>query len=284
MALPPNYTDNPAPETPTVKVVKDYGSTPSSSPDGANKSLLAQQAVTRPDAGSSSNAWMDQPSEDDLPDDFKVGVAVIDCDAAIRLAFIRKVYAILFIQLLATAGVSMALSLPAATNFMQQHGWIIWIPCLGSFAALMGVYWKRHQHPANLILLGLFTMFESMMIGTVVSYYESKIVGIRPTQIGVNADGESQVIQALFITIGIFLGLTIFTFQTKVGVFTLPSFLLLLTCHDTVGLFIPRTIPLCRNHGPPHCHPCADLPAVQRECRSRHCRVLSNAVLWICPL
>ena len=175
MALPPKYTDNPAPAAPAVK---DYGSTPSSTPDGANKPLLAQQAVIRPDAGSSSNAWMDQPSEDDLPDDFKVGVAVIDCDAGIRLAFIRKVYAILFIQLLATAGVSMVLSLPAATSFMQQHGWIIWIPCLGSFAALFGVYWKRHHHPANLILLGLFTMFEAMMIGTVVSYYESRIVRV----------------------------------------------------------------------------------------------------------
>jgi len=169
---------------------------------------------------------MDQPGEDDLPDDCKVGVAVIDCDAAIRVAFIRKVYSILFIQLLATVGVSMILSLPAATDFMQQHAWIIWIPCLGSFAALGGVYWKRHQHPANLILLGLFTMFEAMMVGTVVSYYESRIV-----------------IQALFITIGIFVGLTLFTFQTKwdfssLGPFLFAGIMGLLTM-TLVQIFLP---------------------------------------------
>ena len=177
MALPPKYTDSPAPAAPAVK---NYGSTPSASPTGVNEPLLAQQAsIPRGEPG--SNAWMDQPGEDDLPDDFKVGVAVIDCDAAIRVAFIRKVYSILFIQLLATVAVSLVLSLPAATEFMQQHAWIIWIPMLGSFAALGGVYWKRHQHPANLILLGLFTMFEAMMVGTVVSYYESRIVGhLRP--------------------------------------------------------------------------------------------------------
>jgi hypothetical protein len=33
---------------------------------------------------------MDQP-DDDLPDDFKVGVNVVDCDVAIRMGFVRKV-------------------------------------------------------------------------------------------------------------------------------------------------------------------------------------------------
>jgi FtsH-binding integral membrane protein len=127
-------------------------------------------------------AWTDQPSGDDLPDDFKVGVNVIDCDAAIRLQFIRKVYSILFVQLLATSLVSLALSHPAAVEFTSQHGWLIWIPFLGSFASLGGVYWKRHQHPANLILLGLFTLFEAMMVGTVTSFYDSRIVSYSRTR------------------------------------------------------------------------------------------------------
>jgi len=169
---------------------------------------------------------MDQPSGDDITDDFKVGVAVIDCDADIRLAFIRKVYSILLVQLVATALVSLGMSHPVVTGFMQQHGWIIWIPMLGSFASLAGVYWKRHQHPANLILLGLFTMFEAMMIGTVTSYYESRIV-----------------LQALFITMGVFVGLTIFTFQTKwdfsyLGPFLFAGIMGLLTA-TLVGIFLP---------------------------------------------
>ena len=122
------------------------------------------------------NAWMDQPSSDDLPDDFKVGVTVIDCDAEIRLAFIRKVYAILFLQLLSTAAVALAMSVPAAVEFTHANSWIIWIPMLGSFATLLGVYLKRHDYPMNMILLGMFTMCEAVMIGAVTSYYESRIV------------------------------------------------------------------------------------------------------------
>lgn len=160
MASPPRYADS-AP--------KSYGATPSSS---ANEPLLGAQ----PQAGSSSrNAWLDSP-DDDIPDDFKVGVAVIDCDAEIRLAFIRKVYSILFVQLLATSLVSLGLSHPAAVAFHQDHPWFIYIPMVGSFASLLGVYWKRHQHPANLVLLGLFTIFEAMMVGTITSYYDSRIV------------------------------------------------------------------------------------------------------------
>jgi FtsH-binding integral membrane protein len=160
MASPPKYTDS-AP--------KSYGATPSAP---ATEPLLAAQS------SSSRNAWLDSP-DDDLPDDFKVGVAVIDCDAEIRLAFIRKVYSILFVQLLATSAVSLALSHPAAVAFHQEHPWTLWIPMVGSFAALGGVYWKRHQHPANLILLGLFTIFEAMMIGTITSYYDSRIVSFQ---------------------------------------------------------------------------------------------------------
>jgi hypothetical protein len=167
---PPHYNDIP---TKDVKYpTKSYGATPQ---DGANEPLLGAQAgSSRP--GNSSNAWMDQPSSDDLPDDFKVGVAVIDCDTEIRLAFIRKVYSILFVQLLLTAGVSLALYHPAAVAFHQAHPWTIFIPMAGSFVSLLGVYWKRHQHPANLIILGVFTLFEAYMIGTITSFYESRIV------------------------------------------------------------------------------------------------------------
>lgn len=183
MSLPPQYRDEPASPTPASKP-KGYGTTPLNQ-DGADAPLFGQSS-------SQANAWTHSPgADDDLPDDFKVGVAVIDCDAVIRLAFIRKVYSILFVQLLATTLVSLALSLPAAADFMHEHAWIIWIPMLGSFASLFGVYWKRHQHPANLILLGLFTLFEAMLVGTVVSYYESRIVSDIACLLGQNTDSRS---------------------------------------------------------------------------------------------
>jgi FtsH-binding integral membrane protein len=171
MSSPPRYTDNPpAPAQGDAGPLplKSYGTTTD------NEAAAAQPLLA---ASSSHNAWMDQ-AEDDVPDDFKVGVNVIDCDAAIRLSFIRKVYSILFIQLLLTAVVSLCLSHPKAVEFNQAHPWLILIPGLGNFVALMGVYWKRHQYPANLVLLGVFTLFESMLIGTVTSYYDSRIVRI----------------------------------------------------------------------------------------------------------
>lgn len=166
---PPHYNDIPSKDV--KHPTKSYGATPQDT--SASEPLLGGQGQ----AGSSRNAWMDQ-SDDDIPDDFKVGVAVIDCGTEIRMAFIRKVYSILFVQLLLTAVVSVGLYQPKAVEFHQQHPWTIFIPMGGSFVSLLGVYWKRHQHPANLIILGLFTMFESWMIGTITSYYDSKIVSL----------------------------------------------------------------------------------------------------------
>jgi hypothetical protein len=170
MSLPPVYRDEPtSPTGPSKKT--NYGAASTGHGSADQEPLLAQSSSSH-----NPNAWTSQPSEDDLPDDFKVGVAVIDCDAAIRLAFVRKVYSILFVQLLATTLVSLGMSVPSVADFMQDHAWIIWIPMIGSFVSLGMVYWKRHHHPANLILLGLFTLFEATLIGTVTSYYESRIV------------------------------------------------------------------------------------------------------------
>lgn len=194
MSSPPRYTDLPAPQAGPAPT-KGYGATPNPGPatDSASEPLLAPSSAG-PSRTVPGNAWMDEGSSDD----FKIGVNVVDCDVAIRLQFIRKVYSILFVQLLLTCVVSFALSLPAAVAFNQQHPWMIYIPMVCSFITLLGVYWKRHQHPTNLIMLGLFTIFEAMLIGTVTSYFDSKIV-----------------LQALAITVGVFLGLTLFTFQSK---------------------------------------------------------------------
>ncbi|KLT38701.1 UPF0005-domain-containing protein [Cutaneotrichosporon oleaginosum] len=177
-------------------------------------------------AGSSRNAWMDQPAEDDLPDDFKIGVVVADCDEAIRRAFLRKVYAILLCQLGLTAVVSGALMFPGPAAFVQDNPWIILVSVICSFISLFGVYWKRHNYPANMLVLTAFTFFESIMIGTTCSFYDAKVV-----------------LQALLITTGVFVGLTLFTFQTKLdfssfGPFLFAGVMGLITA-GVVGIFLP---------------------------------------------
>lgn len=168
MSSPPRYTDEPD-LRPTPS--KAYGTTLADT--AATQPLLAAQASTNAQRAA-EEGW--RTNEDNDSDSYKLGVSVSDCDTEIRMLFVRKVYSILLIQLLATAGVSILLSLPSAKDFTHTNPWIMWIPMIGSFVSLFFVYWKRHHHPANLILLGLFTLFEATMIGLAVSYYESRIV------------------------------------------------------------------------------------------------------------
>ena len=59
-------------------------------------------------------------------------------------------------------------------------------------------YWKRKSYPTNLLFLSGFTAMEAYTISVVVSFYEARVV-----------------IQALLITLGIFVALTLFACQTK---------------------------------------------------------------------
>ena len=59
-------------------------------------------------------------------------------------------------------------------------------------------FWKRKSYPTNMIFLAGFTALEAYAISVVVSFYESRIV-----------------IEALVITLGIFVFLTLFACQSK---------------------------------------------------------------------
>lgn len=59
-------------------------------------------------------------------------------------------------------------------------------------------YWKRKSYPTNLLFLGGFTLLEAYSISVIVSFYE---VGI--------------VLNAVVLTAGIFVFLTLFACQTK---------------------------------------------------------------------
>ncbi|GHJ90153.1 hypothetical protein NliqN6_6555 [Naganishia liquefaciens] len=183
---PPQYADSRSPP-------KTYGAAEGIDAS-AQHSLLGHAGPS----GARGNAWIDQPEDDDLPDDFKVGVNVADCDLQIRMAFVRKIYTILFVQLLATTIVAALLHQPSGQAFIRSNPWTLWVSIFASFGTLIAVHFKRHAYPTNLILLGLFTVAESFMIGTVTSYYSAQIV-----------------LKALIITTGVFVGLTLFTFQSK---------------------------------------------------------------------
>jgi len=69
-----------------------------------------------------------QDGDADIPDDFKFGGSVAEATIDIRNQFVRKVYTILTVQLLATAGVS-AISFfsDGYKTWIQSHPSLVWI-------------------------------------------------------------------------------------------------------------------------------------------------------------
>jgi FtsH-binding integral membrane protein len=76
--------------------------------------------------------------------------------------------------------------------------WALYVSLFGTLIVLGLLYWKRHSHPLNFGLLALFTLMEAFSLGVVTAFSDSVIV-----------------LQALLITTGVFLGLTLFTLQSK---------------------------------------------------------------------
>ncbi|PWN31258.1 glutamate binding protein [Meira miltonrushii] len=160
------------------------------------------QAISQEDnPGSSSQPLLhDAPREEgDIdPDDFKFGVTVEQSSPEIRQMFLKKVYSVLFIQLLATTVMAGIFSTPTVTTWVRQNTWSYIISMIASIVTMGFLFFKRHSHPLNFVLLGLFTTFEAFSLGLIVSYVSQTVV-----------------LQALIITLFTFLGLTLFTFQSR---------------------------------------------------------------------
>ena len=90
----------------------------------------------------------------------------------------RKVYAILMAQLTITMGfISLFVFLPEVKSYSQEHGEIMWISFAMSMVLLIVLACCsdfRRRWPLNIILLGLFTICEGVMLGTIASYYDVK--------------------------------------------------------------------------------------------------------------
>jgi len=204
-------------------------------PPAAGKGL---DPAVEPLLGQSSRAgggggFYDQPDSGDLPDDFKYGVSVYESAPEIRHAFIRKVYTILFLQLLGTAVVGAYMQQSHASTWIQNNAWAFYTAMVGSLVSLGLLWWKRHSYPVNMAFLSVFTLFEAFTLGIVVGFYDQVVV-----------------LQALIITLGVFLGLTLFTFQSKYDFSGMGTYLfgglLVLLMTGVVGIFIPfgKTIDL----------------------------------------
>ncbi|KAJ7209413.1 UPF0005-domain-containing protein [Mycena rebaudengoi] len=146
-----------------------------------------------------SGSISDQPDTGDVPDDFKYGTTVSDCAPQIRKAFIRKVYTILLSQIIVTVLIAGFLSQSEPTvEWVKDHIWAFFVPLAGTLVNLGLLYWRRHTHPWNFVLLSTFTLLEAFTLGIAASFYDTNVL-----------------LRALAITAAVFMALSLFTLQTK---------------------------------------------------------------------
>ncbi|KAI4720403.1 transmembrane BAX inhibitor motif-containing protein [Aureobasidium sp. EXF-10727] len=162
-----------------------------------------EQAYSQPppsyQAEASGVPGVPRDEDDNVPDDFKFGGSVSEATLDIRMQFVRKVYSILTVQLLATAALSsVSFFSPGYKAWIQTNQWMMWVSLFGAIGFMLLTFWKRKSYPTNLLFLGGFTAMEAYSISVVTSFFESKIV-----------------LEALIFTLAIFVALTLFACQTK---------------------------------------------------------------------
>ncbi|XP_056141668.1 protein lifeguard 1 [Lampris incognitus] len=101
-------------------------------------------------------------------------------DAAIRRGFIRKVYLTLMIQLLVTVGIICAfLYWEALREWTLDNEWFSYTMMAAVMVLIVALSCcdnLRRQVPLNFIALGLFTIAEGLMLGSVAVYFEAEAV------------------------------------------------------------------------------------------------------------
>ncbi|XP_029444725.1 protein lifeguard 1-like [Rhinatrema bivittatum] len=123
-------------------------------------------------------------------------------EKVLRRAFIRKVYLILAVQLALTVGIiCMFIYWPTLQTWVRRNSWFTYA-LLGAVFVLVIVLAccndARRKFPVNFILLGLFTIFEGLMLGAISVFFEA-----------------DAVMWAVGATAFVTLGLSVFALQTK---------------------------------------------------------------------
>jgi len=102
----------------------------------------------------------------------------------------------------------------------------MWTSLFGAIGFMLLTFWKRKSYPTNLMFLSGFTALEAYAISVIVSFYDSKVV-----------------LQALILTLGIFVALTLFACQTKYDFTSWMPYLFgalwILILAGFIGIFFP---------------------------------------------
>ncbi|XP_039234582.1 protein lifeguard 2, partial [Pipra filicauda] len=123
-------------------------------------------------------------------------------DGNVRRLFVRKVYALLLLQLLLTTGVVALFTFcDPVKGYIQTHPawyWASYAVFFLTYLVLACCSGLRRRFPWNLILLGIFTLSLAYLTAMLSSYYDTKAV-----------------LLCLGITALVCLGISILSFQSK---------------------------------------------------------------------
>jgi FtsH-binding integral membrane protein len=104
-------------------------------------------------------------------------IKVVDAEQDVRLAFVRRVYGLLSIQLFVTFIMSVIMYSVSSVNlFVRSSPGLTIVISLVSLIAVIAIHFNRRKHPHNLILLGIFTLIMGYMVGASVIQYDLVIV------------------------------------------------------------------------------------------------------------
>lgn len=98
-----------------------------------------------------------------------------------RRGFVRKVLLLVAIQLLITAGVSIAFyTIDPIRDYLAENQWPVWVCMLISFGILLTIVCvpATHKFPFDYILLFGFTTFFSVCVGAITGRYSVQAVGL----------------------------------------------------------------------------------------------------------
>jgi len=156
----------------------------------------------QPQAASNFNRMYGSAGYEASPTGMEADSAGSFSEKSIRMAFVRKVYAILMVQLSITVSfIAVFLYVPEVKRFSAENSWVLWVAMAMTFVLLIVLACCsdfRRRWPLNIILLMLFTLCEGFLLGAISSAYRT-----------------DDVLMAAGICAVVCLGLTIFAFQTK---------------------------------------------------------------------
>lgn len=152
-----------------------------------------------------NNASYDGDDDDEDPTRVRKGAIISSLEVSARHGFIRKVMSILLIQLLVTFGVVALFCLNEdAKQFLYEPStgppllYSSIAMSLVSLLVLLCVPNMHRRHPHNLILLGIFTLSESVMVAFASTRVEPQLL-----------------MTAVGLTAGLVIVLMVFALQTK---------------------------------------------------------------------